>query len=120
MILGDEKRQEVLDALQGALGNSAKAKIVVSAVEAVLPPMETNGDKNTKMEKSGSTTREELYNNIEKSARLNSTYVILVVLSTIVVANGQTGIGADNTTEITERRILVPHGLTQFVVNRRR
>lgn len=88
LILGDHKRQEVLDALQGALGNSTKAKIVVMGAEAVLPRMETNGDKNSKKEVSGSTTREELYSNIEKSARLNSTYVILVVLSTIVVAIG--------------------------------
>ena len=88
LILGDEKRQEVLDALQGALGNSPKAKIVVSAVEAVLPRVEVNGDKKSKMETPGSTTREELYNNIEKNARLNGTYLILVVLSTIVVAIG--------------------------------
>lgn len=45
LILGDEKRQEVMDALQGALGNSAKAKIVVMAAEAVLPRVDTNGDK---------------------------------------------------------------------------
>jgi uncharacterized hydrophobic protein (TIGR00341 family) len=88
LIVGDRQRQEVLDALQGALGNSAKAQIIVSAVEAVLPREETNGDQNSKMEKSGSTTREELYNNIEKGARLTSTYLILVVLSTIVVAIG--------------------------------
>ncbi len=88
LILGDEKRQEVLDALQGALGNSAKAKIVVSAAEAVLPRVDTNGDKNKSAKTSGSTTREELYNSIEKNARLNSTYVILVILSTIVVAIG--------------------------------
>ena len=86
LILGDEKRQEVLDALQGALGNSSKAKIVVSAVEAVLTRAEANGDKDSKVKMAGTTTREELYNNIEKSARLNSTYVILVVLSTMVVA----------------------------------
>lgn len=88
LIVGDKQRQEVLDALQGVLDNSAKAKIVVSAVEAVLPRQEANGDKPPRIEKSGSTTREELYNNIEKNARLNSTYLILVVLSTIVVAIG--------------------------------
>lgn len=66
LIVGDEQRQDILDALQGALSNSAKARIVVSAVEAVLPRVETNGDKNSKMMKSGSTTREELYSNIEK------------------------------------------------------
>ena len=88
LILGDEKRQEVLDALQGALGNSAKAKIVVMGAEAVLPRTEINGDKPSGQTSAGSTTREELYNNIEKGARLNSTYVILVVLSTVVVAIG--------------------------------
>ncbi len=88
LILGDAQRQEVLDALQGALSNSAKAKIVVIGVEAVLPRVETPEDTHSKMAKSGSTTREELYNNIEKNARLNSTYLILVVLSTIVVAIG--------------------------------
>ncbi|MDH3257656.1 MAG: TIGR00341 family protein, partial [Nitrospinota bacterium] len=88
LILGDEKRQEVLDALQGALGNSAKAKIVVMGVEAVLPRVEINGDKPPGQTSAGTTTREELYNNIEKGSRLNSTYVILVVLSTIVVSIG--------------------------------
>jgi len=88
IILGEEKRQEVLDALQGAVGNSAKAKIVVSSVEAVLPREEANGNKDSKTKTSGATTREELYNSIEKGARLNRTYVILVVLSTIVVAIG--------------------------------
>ena len=88
MILGDEKRQEVLDALQGALGNSATAKIVVTGAEAVLPRIEDNGTKRFGQVSAGTTTREELYNNIEKGARLNGTYVILVVLSTIVVAIG--------------------------------
>ncbi|MDH5763454.1 MAG: TIGR00341 family protein [Nitrospinota bacterium] len=88
LILGDGKRQEMLDALQGAVGNSPTAKIVVLGAEAVLPRAENNGDSNSKIEKSGVTTREELYNNIEKNARLNSTYLILVVLSTIVVSIG--------------------------------
>lgn len=105
LILGDEKRQEVLDALQGALGNSAKARIVVSPVEAVLPRVETNEDKNSKMETSGSTTREELYNNIEKNARLNSTYVILVVLSTIVVS---IGLLEDNVTVVIGAMVIAP------------
>jgi uncharacterized hydrophobic protein (TIGR00341 family) len=105
LILGDEKRQEVLDALQGALGNSTKAKIVVSAVEAVLPRVDTNGDQNSKMEKAGSTTREELYNNLEKGARLTSTYVILVVLSTIVVA---IGLLEDNVTVVIGAMVIAP------------
>ena len=66
LILGDEKRQEVLDALQGVLGSSAKAKIVVMGAEAVLPRVETNGDSPSPRVPAGTTTREELYNSIEK------------------------------------------------------
>ncbi len=105
LILGDKKRQEVLDALQGALGNSAKAKIVVMAAEAVLPRVEINGDKPSVQTAAGTTTREELYNNIEKGARLNSTYVILVVLSTIVVA---IGLLADNVAVVIGAMVIAP------------
>ncbi len=105
LILGDEKRQEVLDALQGALGNSAKAKIVVMGIEAVLPRTEVNGDKPSGKTPAGSTTREELYNNIEKGARLNSTYVILVMLSTVVVA---IGLLEDNVSVVIGAMVIAP------------
>lgn len=105
LILGDEKRQEVLDALQGVLSNSTKARIVVSPVEAVLPRVETNGDKVAGQAAAGTTTREELYNSIEKGARLNSTYVVLVVLSTIVVA---IGLLADNVAVVIGAMVIAP------------
>ena len=105
LILGDEKRQEVMDALQGALGNSAKAKIVVMAAEAVLPRVDTNGDKPSAQTSAGTTTREELYSNIEKGARLNGTYVILVILSTIVVA---IGLLADNVAVVIGAMVIAP------------
>ena len=88
LLVGDSKRQEVLDALQGTLSNSPTAKILVTAVEAVLPREEVPENDDAKKKGATATTREELYNSIEKNARLNSTYVILVVLSTIVVAIG--------------------------------
>ena len=90
LLVGDSKRQEVLDALQGTLSNSPTAKILVTAVEAALPREEApeNDEAKKKAGSTTATTREELYNSIEKNARLNSTYVILVVLSTIVVAIG--------------------------------
>ncbi len=54
----------------------------------MLPRVETHGGKNSKIEKSGATTREELYNNIEKNARLNGAYLVLVCCRPIVVAIG--------------------------------
>lgn len=106
LLVGDAQRQEVLDALQGTLSNSSTAKILVTAVEAVLPREETpENDAGKKKERSAATTREELYDSIEKNARLNSTYVILVVLSTIVVA---IGLLKDNVTVVIGAMVIAP------------
>ncbi|TDJ58156.1 MAG: TIGR00341 family protein [Nitrospina sp.] len=106
LLVGDAQRQEVLDALQGTLSNSSTAKILVTAVEAVLPREEApENDEGKKKERSAATTREELYDSIEKNARLNSTYVILVVLSTIVVA---IGLLKDNVTVVIGAMVIAP------------
>jgi uncharacterized hydrophobic protein (TIGR00341 family) len=85
ILVSDENRQSVLDALQGLLGESSK--ILVQNLEAVLPRKQP---KLTDDEDEGTvnTTREELYNNVVKNARLDSTYLLLVFLSTVVVAIG--------------------------------
>ena len=85
ILVSDENRQSVLDALQGLLGETSK--ILVLSLEAVLPRQEPK----TSAAEGGetvTTTREELYNNIVKNARLDSTYLLLVFLSTVVVAIG--------------------------------
>ncbi len=106
LLVGDAQRQEVLDALQGTLSNSSTAKILVTAVEAVLPREEApENDAGKKKERSAATTREELYDSIEKNARLNSTYVILVVLSIIVVA---IGLLKDNVTVVIGAMVIAP------------
>jgi len=106
LLVGDAQRQEVLDALQGTLSNSSTAKILVTAVEAVLPREEApENDAGKQKERSAATTREELYDSIEKNARLNSTYVILVVLSTIVVA---IGLLKDNVTVVIGAMVIAP------------
>jgi uncharacterized hydrophobic protein (TIGR00341 family) len=85
ILVSDENRQSVLDALQGLLGESSK--ILVLTLEAVLPREEPEHSDNEK-EGTVNTTREELYNNVIKNARLDSTYLLLVFLSTVVVAIG--------------------------------
>jgi len=85
ILVSDEDRQSVLDALQGLLGESMK--ILVLPVDAVLPRKEPKpSDQDVK--ETITTTREELYNNIVKNAHLDSTYLLLVFLSTAVVAIG--------------------------------
>jgi uncharacterized hydrophobic protein (TIGR00341 family) len=86
ILVSTEKRQQLLDALQGALGSSPDARIIIIPVEAVLPRPEEESEETA--ESKTMATREELYNNIEKGARLDSTYFALVFLSTIVAAIG--------------------------------
>ena len=86
MLVADEARQTVLDALQNLLGGSENARIIIQPVEAVLPrpaPKAEDADSN-----GSGATREELYNAIEKDARLDRNFLILVFLSTVVAAIG--------------------------------
>ena len=87
-----EQRQAVLDRLQDLLATTSNARIVVLPVEAVLPRIDdaevpANG-KTPNSKKSSASTREELYDQIEKGARLDGNFLILVVLSTVVAAIG--------------------------------
>ncbi len=86
-LVSDDQRQSLLDALQGLFSGEEHSKILVMAVEASLPRKEPTLNVKESSDKS-STTREELYNEIEKNTRLNSTYFLLVFLSTIVVSIG--------------------------------
>ena len=102
ILVSDENRQSVLDALQGLLGESSK--ILVLNLEAVLPRKQP---ELTDEEKEGTvnTTREELYNNVIKNARLDSTYLLLVFLSTVVVA---IGLLEDNVTVVIGAMVIAP------------
>jgi uncharacterized hydrophobic protein (TIGR00341 family) len=85
ILIGDDRAQATLDALQKTLGKDPKARIVVLDVETALPrPPERERTK----EEAATATREALYEDIEKSARLDANFVVLVVLSTIVAAIG--------------------------------
>ncbi|GJL78652.1 MAG: hypothetical protein NPINA01_16410 [Nitrospinaceae bacterium] len=88
LLVTPEKRQDTLDALQATLGHSDTAKWFLLSIEAALPrPEEKEPEKKEKVDLV-TASREELYNSVEKSARLESNYLLLVLLSTIVVAIG--------------------------------
>jgi len=87
ILVKPEQRQIILDALQGILSTSLSARVVVIPVEATLP-REEEPEEETKNISATETTREELYNSIGKNARLNQTYLLLIFLSTVVVAIG--------------------------------
>ena len=85
LLVADDKLQWVLDALQNILGAQPTARILVLAVEASLPRPE---EKEGKQEDSAAQAREALYQGVEKNARLDRNFLVLVTLSTVVAAIG--------------------------------
>lgn len=92
LLINDSKLQHVLDTLQNLLGAQPSSKIIVLGVEAVLPREENGGSDKNKNGKSitdsNTPIRESLYEEVEKNARLDLNYIILVILSTVVAAIG--------------------------------
>lgn len=87
LLVRPEKQQPVMDALQLLLAKADDTRILVLPVEACLPRVE---EDNIEEEKQSSVTRsrEELYQNIVAGAKLDSNYVYMVIMSTIVAAIG--------------------------------
>ena len=90
LLVQDDRSQEVMDALQSILETSGSSRIVVIPVEAVLPRPEIESKKDSANggKKKSHTTREELYEDVEKNALLDSNHIMLVILSTVVAAIG--------------------------------
>ena len=80
-----ERQQDLIDTLQKALGSGEDWRIVLQPVDAIMPDPQPLEEK----EKSSRTTlREELYVEIERGAQMDQTFIILVLLSTVVAAIG--------------------------------
>lgn len=99
------QRQAVLDALQSAISAGENWHIIIVPTEAVLPkpekPEKVEGEKPART----GLSREELYNIVERNARLDRNYVALVCLSTIVVA---IGLLADNVAVVIGAMVIAP------------
>lgn len=87
MLVAPDKQQVVIDALQAILGKAENYRLVVLPVEAVLPRIEEKTEEEEKT-KSITRSREELYQNIESGTKLDSNFVLMVIMSTIVAAIG--------------------------------
>jgi uncharacterized hydrophobic protein (TIGR00341 family) len=85
MLITDENVQPVLDALQNILGAQTTARIIVFPIDATLPQASTEKEKS---EDKASSTRESMYASVDKNARLDGDFILLVILSTVVAAIG--------------------------------
>jgi uncharacterized hydrophobic protein (TIGR00341 family) len=85
LLVVDDKLQPVLDALQNIIGSQPSARIVVLPVDIALPKP---SEEERKEEDAAIEAREALYEGVEKDARLDFNFAVLIVLSTIVAAIG--------------------------------
>jgi len=99
MLVADSARQPVMDALQHILGSAENARIVVLPVDTVIPREEEGTDKTAR------STREELYTRIEQGARIDSNYLLLTFLSTLVAA---IGLIEDNVAVVVGAMVIAP------------
>ena len=84
MLLPDDRVQVTLDALQNMVSANPNARIIVIPVDATLPLPK----QSTSSTQSSSTSREALYDTVSKNAHLDSNFIVLVILSTLVAAIG--------------------------------
>lgn len=87
LLVSPEKQQAVIDALQSLLSTADNTRLLVLPVEATLPRLE---EDNPEEEKQNTVTRsrEELYQKIVMGAKLDSNFMYMVIMSTIVAAIG--------------------------------
>ena len=93
MLAGPETRQELVDAIQAALSAQHDWRLTILPVETTVPLPDDEEEERARSrdekEKSiGGMTREEIWNSVWGQARLDQTYVVFVILSTIVAALG--------------------------------
>lgn len=85
LLVGEANRQNVLDDLHGILEESESARIIITNVEATIPPE----NKKPEIERNNVTaTREELYNGIVRGAEMSDDFFLLTFLSSVVTAIG--------------------------------
>ena len=104
ILVDPTRRQDIIDALQNVLGTSNTARIVILPVEATLPRPVNEAREDTQ-KSATATTREELYQQIEKGARLDGNFLLMVFLSTVVAA---IGLIEDNVAVVVGAMVIAP------------
>jgi len=94
MLVDSSQTENLMDEFERRFGRTENFKLIILPVEASLPRKkeeekpEPEPEVKTKQKKSTRISREELYADIVGSTKMSNTYLIFVVLSTIVAAIG--------------------------------
>lgn len=95
--------QVLMDNVQSALEGGQEWRVSILPIEATAPKLEeaTEG----KQSKSTQATREEIYSDVEKGARLDRNFIIMVILSTIVAT---IGLNSDGVAAVIGAMVIAP------------
>lgn len=93
MLAGPETRQALVDAVQAALSSRNDWRLTILPVETTVPlPRDEVEERARKAKASevkfGGMTREEVWNSVWGQAKFDQTFVVFVLLSTVVAALG--------------------------------
>jgi uncharacterized hydrophobic protein (TIGR00341 family) len=102
LVIGSGDRQEVIDRLQKGIGGTPNWRIVILPIDATIPTLEE--EAGSQAHKTGAT-REEIYLNVTRDARIDRDYLLLVFLSTIVAA---IGLSENNTAVVIGAMVIAP------------
>jgi hypothetical protein len=102
MLVGPQKRQDLLDDLQEALGEGGDWSVVILAVEATLPPAPENEEDGGKPIQQ---TREELFDDVSRGGRLDWDFAMFAVLATVVAS---VGLLTDNVAVVIGAMVIAP------------
>jgi uncharacterized hydrophobic protein (TIGR00341 family) len=94
MLAGSQTRQEIIDAIQSALSSYSEWQLTILPVETTVPIPEEEKEATEAAEaevRVAGMTREEIAQEAWNNAKLDLTYIVFVVLSTIVAALGMLG-----------------------------
>ncbi len=104
LVFKDGDGQKALDAIQSIMEDEEGWRLVVIPVEASIPQVDEAPDQAARTQRS-LALREELYQDISKGARLNSDFLLLTALSTLVVVFG---LSADNIAAVIGAMVIAP------------
>ncbi len=104
LVFKDGDGQKAIDAIQAIMEDEVDWRLVVLPIEATLPKIDESIDAATKTRRT-LALREELYDDIAKGARLNSDFLLLTALSTLVVVFG---LSADNIAAVIGAMVIAP------------
>ena len=110
MLSAGDNQQDVVDTMQGKLASQSDWRLTILPVETTIPLPREEEEAVEKAEKDlkkriGGRTREEIWNDVWAQAQTDQTYLMFVVLSTIVAA---LGLVQDNIAVVVGAMVIAP------------